>query len=676
MVECLQSLNAHAEKANLKPVSGGAPMRKKRFLIVVLTSLMLPWFPFTAKAHWCTSIFETVARVVVKPEQEMVFIGSVGDSETFRVWVKNTYPYLLTNVRMRVKRAEGFGVVVTPAQQSIYPEQTVAFDYTLTRVAGKGDAPLELEIAFLVDTDENRTGNGVSKWRDVLSDPWIVNPDLSELEGSLRELIEDKPQSRALSAAKLAELSADGVTTLVSTCGYPRLKYNGKGVSDGETWYPARSFKLSLIDWQQILRCLLATAILDPDDSRVSSVFLTAMDDPDPTWRGIAAVLAASMRADPQLKQRILDMADSDTCADVDGRCTHYAWTPSSDAQLLAKAALLVLGDEQGERSGIADCSQDHSDAWVRMACAAALGLVGEDRPIRTVLMPMIEDRYASIPLTSPYLLQLVAQRRKSTVGCVSFFADTPEWCNSEDDDCDGQIDENWPNVGEVCSSGLGACERSGVLTCNADGTGVACNAGAAESATEVCGDELDNDCDGTADEDCPCSAGESHSCFGGPIAMNDVGACHAGTQVCEDGLWSACRGQVLPSAEDCTDQADNDCDGEVDNGYQARTCWSSQAGDDDNPSCPGLQHCRGGVWGDCENQGTAEAEICGDDLDNDCDGWIDVEDIEDCPSPVQPLSNGCGCAVGGQRPQSALLALALAVGGLLLGRQRIARAR
>ena len=39
------------------------------------------------------------------------------------------------------------------------------------------------------------------------------------------------------------------------------------------------------------------------------------------------------------------------------------------------------------------------------------------------------------------------------------------------------------------------------------------------------------------------------------------------GTQLCTNGQWSSCQGAILPSAEQCGDGQDNDCDGQVDEG-------------------------------------------------------------------------------------------------------------
>lgn len=83
-----------------------------------------------------------------------------------------------------------------------------------------------------------------------------------------------------------------------------------------------------------------------------------------------------------------------------------------------------------------------------------------------------------------------------------------PERCDSIDNDCDGETDEDWRtglsvDFGEPCEIGLGECRRSGVWVCEPLGRGVVCNAEFVSGTSEVC-DGLDNDCNGETDEDWP----------------------------------------------------------------------------------------------------------------------------------------------------------------------------
>src|SRR5688572_5492910 len=74
----------------------------------------------------------------------------------------------------------------------------------------------------------------------------------------------------------------------------------------------------------------------------------------------------------------------------------------------------------------------------------------------------------------------------------------------------------------------------------------------------DECGNGADDDGDGLIDDGCPCGPGETQSCFGGPVAKRNRGACADGIQTCEPGLewgdWgnSPCAGDTQPSGERC----------------------------------------------------------------------------------------------------------------------------
>lgn len=83
------------------------------------------------------------------------------------------------------------------------------------------------------------------------------------------------------------------------------------------------------------------------------------------------------------------------------------------------------------------------------------------------------------------------------------------ESCNYLDDNCDGETDEDWRaglsvDLGEPCEVGLGECRRSGVWECEPLGRAVFCDADYVyPTSGEIC-DGLDDDCDGETDEDWP----------------------------------------------------------------------------------------------------------------------------------------------------------------------------
>ncbi|MEE2786438.1 MAG: MopE-related protein [Myxococcota bacterium] len=130
------------------------------------------------------------------------------------------------------------------------------------------------------------------------------------------------------------------------------------------------------------------------------------------------------------------------------------------------------------------------------------------------------------------------------------------EVCNGADDDCDGQIDEDFVGVGGVCSIGDGACISRGVLVCADDEDGLVCNAPVKDGGPERC-DGIDNDCDDNIDEDFVL----------GDVCEVGVGACRQpGTIRCSPVTGApACDGIVLPATQEVCDDIDNDCDGFTD---------------------------------------------------------------------------------------------------------------
>jgi hypothetical protein len=206
---------------------------------------------------------------------------------------------------------------------------------------------------------------------------------------------------------------------------------------------------------------------------------------------------------------------------------------------------------------------------------------------------------------------------------CVNLLFDGQN-CGSCGNACtSGEHCENSICVSE-CPPGLESCsgyclntlrDSSNCGSCgNVCASGQGCESGYCVGGLEVC-NSYDDDGDGQVDEELnqPCN-----------------NACGAGVETCMDGSWVNC---TAPSPEDeVCDGDDNDCDGQTDEGVAA-TLWTDEDGDSFGNSaesvlgCPGLAGTADNP-DDCDDANAAvnpdAYEICGDTVDNDCDGTSD----------------------------------------------------
>ncbi len=79
----------------------------------------------------------------------------------------------------------------------------------------------------------------------------------------------------------------------------------------------------------------------------------------------------------------------------------------------------------------------------------------------------------------------------------------------------------------------------------------------------------------------CVCTPGASEPCYGGEPTTEGVGECKAGMRVCDGSgaAWGACEGEVTPATDVCGDGLDQDCNGTPDDAAMCAT----------DPECPQL---------------------------------------------------------------------------------------
>lgn len=207
-----------------------------------------------------------------------------------------------------------------------------------------------------------------------------------------------------------------------------------------------------------------------------------------------------------------------------------------------------------------------------------------------------------------------------------------PEVCNGIDDDGDGEIDEGftkttWYYDGD--HDGYGTNSTT-ILSCqqpvNYVAQGGDCNdnnAAVNPGATEVC-DNIDNNCNGQTDE----TAGtlwyrdNDNDGFGNPSISLRACAKPDG-YVSNNTDCNDSDNKTYPGAPERWDNIDNDCDGQVDEGLNiGAPCVPSAVG----VCSAGVIACEWGGIPYCKPsiEPGSRPEICGNGLDDDCDGQVD----------------------------------------------------
>ena len=213
------------------------------------------------------------------------------------------------------------------------------------------------------------------------------------------------------------------------------------------------------------------------------------------------------------------------------------------------------------------------------------------------------------------------------------------ETCDGIDNNCDGEVDEGVQSVFFIDNDGDGFGDpENTVEACDAP-EGSVPNGNDCDDTeptvfpanTERC-DGLDNDCNGEIDEDIPSEWFFDADGDGFGDETQQVETCLPDEGYVEiSGDCDDTNGAIFPEAEEICDSVDNNCDGDIDEGLLSLFYIDADLdgyGDSATLEACELTEGLSLVGGDCDDAASqinpGEDEICGDSLDNNCDGVSD----------------------------------------------------
>jgi hypothetical protein len=390
--------------------------------LAVAVALLCASAPGVSLAHWCSNIWTSPSRILVKPEKNTVHLGS--GPATLRVYVQNNFPYKLYGVRLR-GNTSGYQVEIQPSSQDVYPGQNASFMFTITGSGGEVDvSTLDIQLNW-------RPGTFPYSWYD--KDHSVITDSPSRSYTVSRSRYSGSQQEASLSASTLAQKFA--TARLSSSAPY----FGRTGLEQIIHWFGYRFCYSSNGYW----RCGSQDC---PSPCAESSPWSSTEQFPQNCIR--AGVEIAALHARGKLGSKLKSAQDAAInalkgggsrmhqcmAAVVGGYLFKGAGNASAFTSALGSGANGVPGGCQsaGKRilgsGSTLDCNSVGGQEET-LACAAAEGLRGNDGPVNQILKHSAGDGYQPnrggyTSLYASYMLYVVTADRMAKQGYASFYPD------------------------------------------------------------------------------------------------------------------------------------------------------------------------------------------------------------------------------------------------------------